>query len=333
MLTLLIYMQMSNQSVKKIAVTGAAGRIGYELLFLLAQGRLLGSSQKISLHLLGKEDSLNKCHATQMELEDCLYPCLQSIDVTADPYKAFADADYVFFAGAKTSSDQAFAYNIRMINWAALAEQGKALNQVASRNVLVSMIANPANTNTLVLLKNAPYLPAKNFHALVQLDQQRTQQWVANKTHSELKDLQQVIVWGNHSQTIVPDISHATIKPNFHITEDFYSFVQMRGQEVTTGRNGSPSCASAAHAAIESMRLIIQPPKQGAFFCSGVHTAGNPFGFDEDLIFSMPCNSFGNGNYSIAKHLMPPKAIMDRIRLSERELIEERDAAFALTTG
>lgn len=321
---------VSDPTPRKIAVTGAAGRIGYQLLFFLAAGKLLDPEQPIVLYLLEKAHNLSKCQAIQMELEDCNFPALIRVCITSDPNEAFSDADYIFFCGAKIARALQERQSVRYENWENLAAQGESLNRVGSAKTLIMMVANPCNTNAWILLKKAPNIPSSNFHALVQLDYNRTLRALFEKTQVRPSEIEGVIVWGNHSPTIVPDLFYARVK-GLSIKElvefNFIHKIQSRGHAITLASGGMSSSGSAALAAIEAMRSLILPTPEGKFFCSAAYTSGNPFGLDEDLIFSMPYRTLSQGKYEVLSRFPPHSALMPLIKATEAELQEEREFA------
>lgn len=330
-------MHQNNRSVadckvKKIVVTGAAGRIGYHLLFLLAQGNLLGLHQHIALFLLEKECNLQKSQSIKMELEDALFPLVHQIECTHNLDYGFSEADYVFLCGAKICKDSLDRKLVQEENWRALEKQGISINRVCTQDTLFLMIANPCNTNALVLSKAAPNIPPTNIHALVRLDQNRTQQFIARKIGLSHEHVNHVIVWGNHSNTIVPDCSYANTRGSLLTCQlesqwlygDLIRSVQERGRQITCTSQGLSSCGSAAHAAIEAMKALLTPTPTNSFFCTGMYSQGNPFGFDDDLVISLPCRTIHPGKYEILKEYPPHHALWPLIRLSEQELLEER---------
>lgn len=321
---------------KKVVITGASGRIGYHLLFLIAQGLLLGADQPLILLMLEKEANQLKCRSIQMELEDSLFPLLQSVHYTHDLDCAFAEADYVFFCGAKTCHDPKEKLLVQAENWKALAIQGQVINRVCSHQTLFLMIANPCNTNTLVLIKAAPNIPPTNFHSMMRLDFNRGCQFILEKTKCLSQEIESLLIWGNHSNTVVPDWSHIKLKglplssriEESWLFSDFIYSVQRRGMAITELR-GFSSCASVAYAAIASMKALIVPTAKGSFFCTGAYSCGNPFGFDHDLVFGLPCRTVARGVYEISQEYSPYLPLKELIAHSEAELLEERARAYS----
>ncbi len=316
---------------KKVVITGATGRIGYHLLFLIAQGLLLGADQPVILSILEKESNQQKCRGIQMELEDSLFPLLRSVHYTCDLDEAFSNADYIFFCGAKTCHDPKMRSLVQEENWKALTLQGESINRVCSSETLSLMIANPCNTNTLALIKAAPNIPSMNFHSMMRLDLNRARQLLAEKVQCLSLDVEDLLIWGNHSHTVVPDWSHVKVKASpIHsqvdhhwLLSDFIQTVQKRGMAITA-HLGLSSCASAAYAAIGAMKDLIVPTTQRSFFCTGMYSYSNPFGFDPDLVFGLPCRTISRGIYEICKDYSPPSFLRELIKQSEVELLEER---------
>jgi malate dehydrogenase len=317
---------------KKVVVTGAAGRIGSHILFLVAQGLLYGHKQSVRLCLLEKQKNWGRCSSLKMELEDSLFPLLKSIHYSDENDEAFVEADSVFFCGAKICTDPTQKHEIQNENWQALKTQGESINRVCKSNTLFLMVANPCNTNTLVLIESAPKIPSTNFHALVRLDQNRAQQLIAQQIGFLSVQVKDTVVWGNHSQTVVPDLSNAKINntpirnliPMDWCETDYIKSVQKRGALITQTSLGFSSCISAAYAAIESMKALMIPTPKNSFYCTGIYSKGNPFGFDEHLVFSLPCRTLSRGNYEFIKECVPRLPLLPLIKQSELELIEER---------
>ncbi|XP_057838669.1 malate dehydrogenase [NADP], chloroplastic isoform X3 [Cryptomeria japonica] len=241
----------------KVAVSGAAGMISNHLLFKIASGEVFGQDQPVALNLLGSERSFSALEGVAMELEDSLYPLLREVSIGVDPYDVFRDADWALLIGAKPRGPGMERANLLDINGKIFAEQGKALNAVASQNVKVIVVGNPCNTNALICLKNAPNIPPKNFHALTRLDENRAKCQLALKAGVFYDNVSNMTIWGNHSTT-------------------------------------------------------------------QVYTTGNPYGIAEDLIFSMPCRSKGDGDYELATDVLINDFLRERIKKSEDELLAEK---------
>ena len=253
-----------------IAVSGAAGQISYSLLFRLAAGALLGPEQPIILYLLEITQALPALEGVVMELKDCVNPVLHGIVVTDDPRVAFKNVDYVFLVGARPRGPGMERKDLLAVNAEIFATQGKALNDVASRDVKVLVTGNPANTNALIALKNAPNLKPANFSAMSRLDHNRAINQLAEKCGVLCSDIKNVIIWGNHSPTQYPDINHAKVKnqPALSLVEqswfinDFIPTIQQRGAVVIKAR-GLSSAASAAKAAVDQMSNWAKGTKAG----------------------------------------------------------------------
>lgn len=325
----------------RIAVTGAAGNIAYNLVFRLAQGELLGDKQPIALHLLEVPEALSMLRAVKMELEDSCFPLLEEIHIGSDPRQLFEGVNYVFLIGAKPRGPNMERKDLIFINGSIFAEQGKALNEVAHKEAVILVLGNPCNTNCLIALHHAPNLSPKNFHALTRLDQHRAQFLLAQKASVRNQDVKKVAIWGNHSSTQVPDFFHAeiqgkkatdVIQDTNWLEKEFIPLVQNRGAEIIKAR-GKSSAASAAHAALCAMKDLLYPTSSDTFFSSAVYTEKTPYPIEKDLIFSFPCVCSKQGDIQIVKGLQWNPFLEKKIRLTEKELLEERDAVMSLLSG
>lgn len=314
-----------------IAVTGAAGQISYSLLFRLAAGDLFGPDQPISLHLLEITPAMDALQGVVMELNDCAFPLLQSIKTTDDPYIAFKNVDYAFLVGARPRGPGMGRKDLLESNAAIFSEQGKALNAVASRDVKVLVTGNPANTNALIACSNAPDLGRRNFSAMTMLDHYRAISQLANKCGVRARDIKNMIIWGNHSATQYPDIHHAKVKGQDALAlvdeqwfvEEFIPSVQQRGAEIIKAR-GLSSAASAANAAIDQMRAWVSGTEKGDWVSMAVVSDGS-YGVEEGLVYSFPV-TVNDGEVSIVDGLAINDFSQERMKLTERELLEEREA-------
>ncbi len=318
--------------MKKIVVTGGAGQIAYSLLFRIASGELLGSDKPIALHILDIPQMENVLEAVAMELEDCAFPLLKEIHYGCDPFKLFKGVDYAFLVGAKPRGKGMERKDLLMENGIIFQEQGRALNQVASKNVLTLIVGNPSNTNALITLKNAPDLKPHQFFSMMRLDQNRAQAMLAKKANIPLTSVTNTTIWGNHSSTQVPDFLNTQInhQPALEVIQDrnwcestFIPAVQQRGATVIQKR-GKSSAASAAHAALQAMQAAIFPTPNGHYFSHASYSANNPYGIDEDLIFSFPSRSLGDGKIEVISTLIWDEFLEAQIKRSEQELIDER---------
>ncbi|MGR9114463.1 MAG: malate dehydrogenase [Gammaproteobacteria bacterium] len=314
-----------------IAVTGAAGQISYSLLFRLASGELFGPEQPIVFHLLETPQAIDALKGVVMELNDCAYPLLYRIVTTDKPEVAFKNADYVFLVGARPRGPGMERKDLLEVNAEIFALQGKALNKVASRDVKVLVTGNPANTNALIAINNAPDLKPENFSAMTMLDHNRAISLLAEKCGVLSSDVKNVIVWGNHSAKQYPDLHHAKVKGQGALSlvdrdwfeNEFISTVQQRGAAVIEAR-GRSSAASAANAAINIMRAWVHGTERGDWVSMGVASDGS-YGVEAGLVYSFPV-TIQNGEVSIVKGLEINDFSLGKMRISEAELKEERDA-------
>jgi malate dehydrogenase len=318
------------KATKHVAVTGGAGQIAYSLIFRIANGDLLGPDQPVALHLLDVPVGLEGLKGVAMELEDCAFPLLKGIKMGSDPEEIFGGVHYAFLVGAKPRGPGMERKDLLSDNGKIFVEQGRALNRAASKDVRVLVVGNPCNTNCLIALHHAPDLPRSHFHAMTRLDQNRAVFQLAAKAGVSTTEVSQMTIWGNHSSTQVPDFVHAQIrgKPALQAIPDrkwlegeFLNRIQKRGAEIIAAR-GKSSAASAAQAAIGAMRSILMPDP---WFSSGIYSHKNPYGMADDLVFSFPCCSKGGGEYEIISGLEHDLFLKEKIALTQKELIEERD--------
>ncbi len=318
-------------SIKKIAVTGAAGQIAYSILFRIAAGELLGLHQPISLHLLDLPECLASLKGVEMELRDCAFPLLKEIILGSDPYEVFKEVDFAFLIGSKPRGPGMERKDLLAENGKIFVLQGKALDTVANIDVLTLVVGNPCNTNCFIAASMAKRLPKEHFFCMTRLDQNRATAFLAAEAGVPVSDLANVTIWGNHSSTQVPDFVHAKIKgisaasvlPRLWLEGEFFEKVQKRGAEVIAAR-GKSSAASAASAAIDAMKSLIFPSKPGDWFSMGCYSKGNSYGVDPDLFFSFPCSSKGGGNIAMVSNLEIDSFIRKKIEQTENELKEER---------
>lgn len=331
---------VSEAPVKKVAITGAAGQIGYALLMRIASGRMLGPDQPVELQLLEVEQGLKPLKGVAMEIMDGAFPLVRGITQTSDPNIGFGDADVAILVGATPRGPNMERSDLMSANAAIFATQGKAINDSARKNVSVLVVGNPANTNALVASANAPDLDPSQFMAMTRLDQNRAMAQVSIKTGIPVADVERVVIWGNHSSTQYPDLSNALVdgKPALSeindtawVREEFIPRVQKRGAEVI-GARGASSATSAASAAIDHMR-DLSLGSGGAWQSMGVPSDGS-YGIDKGIWYSVPCICRGNGVYERVLDIAPPDefsaAMMDATR---KELLEERDAVKHLLPG
>lgn len=326
--------------MKRIAVTGGAGQIAYSLLFRLAAGELFGKDQPIALHILEVPEVMNALEGVRMELEDCAFPLLKEIKIGSDPNEVFGDVDVALLVGAKPRGPGMERKDLLAENGKIFVGQGQALNRSASRNVRTFVVGNPCNTNCLIAMSNAPDLPPNSFHAMMRLDQNRAAAQLALKAGTDVTEISHMTIWGNHSATQVPDFVNAKIgkKPATEVIKDrqwleetFTKTVQQRGAAIIAAR-GKSSAASAASALIDAVKTLYTPTPKGEWFSSAVHSNGNPYGIEENLIFSFPCRSNGKGDYEIVKGVEWDDFLRKKIALTEKELKEERELVSAFVT-
>ena len=319
-------------SPTKITVTGAAGQIGYALLFRIASGQLLGPDRPVELRLLEITPALGAAEGTAMELLDCAFPLLSGIEISDQPDEAFDGANVAFLVGARPRTKGMDRGDLLEANGGIFAPQGKAINDNAADDIRVLVVGNPANTNALIAMSNAPDVPAERFTAMMRLDHNRAIAQLASKTGMPVSEIKRMIIWGNHSATQYPDISHATIggKPAANVIDDHVWFedqfirrVQQRGAEVIEAR-GSSSAASAANAAIDHMHDWVLGSAEGDYVSMGIPSDGS-YGVDEGVISSFPVTCSG-GDYKIVVGLEISDFSRRRIDASVKELADERGA-------
>lgn len=320
---------MTMKAPVRVAVTGAAGQIGYALLFRIAAGDMLGKDQPVILHLLEITPALGALNGVVMELNDCAFPLLHGVVPTDDVNVAFKDVDYALLVGARPRGPGMERKDLLEANGAIFTPQGRALNDHAKRDVKVLVVGNPANTNSLIAQQNAPDLDPKCFTAMLRLDHNRTLSQLAEKTGVLTTDVKRAIVWGNHSSTQYPDIHHATVKGEAALSlverswyeETFIPVVQQRGAAIIKAR-GASSAASAAAAAIDHMRTWALGTPEGDWVSMGVPSDGS-YGVEPGIIFGYPVRC-ANGKYEIVQGLEISEFSRLRIDATAQELREER---------
>lgn len=321
---------MRFMNLKKIGVSGGAGQIAYSLIFRLAAGELFGKEQPLALHLLETPASLEVLKGVVMELEDCAFPLLKEITIGTDPREVFKGVETVFLVGARPRGPGMERKDLLGANGKIFVEQGAALGAVAAEGCVVLVVGNPCNTNCLIAQKHSQ---KHRFFSMARLDQNRAVSLLARKSSVSLKSVNHVTIWGNHSATQVPDFFNACIegKPVLDVLDrrwleqEFVSQIQQRGAVVIEAR-GKSSAASAAHAALEAMRSLLDPTVEGEWFSMGVLSDGNPYGIEPGIVFSFPCRSQGKGQVEIVKGLSWDDFLKKKIALTEKELLEEREA-------
>jgi malate dehydrogenase len=318
----------------RVAVTGAAGQIGYSLLFRIASGEMLGKDQPVILQLLEipDEKAQKALKGVMMELDDCAFPLLAGMVAASDPMTAFKDTDVALLVGARPRGPGMERKDLLEANGKIFGPQGKALDAVASRNVKVLVVGNPANTNALIAMKNAPGLRAKNFTAMMRLDHNRALTQVAQKTGKPVTSVKKMTIWGNHSATQYPDLFSAevdgqnaakVINDQAWIEGTFIPTVQKRGAAIIEAR-GLSSAASAANAAIDHIRNWVLGTPAGDWVSMGIPADGS-YGIAEGVIFGYPVTC-QNGEYKIVQGLNVSEFSKTRIAATHKELLEERSA-------
>jgi malate dehydrogenase len=317
----------------KVTVTGAAGHIGYALLFRIASGQMLGPDKKIDLGLLEIPDAVKAAEGTALELQDCAFPLLASIEIFDDPSSAFDGVEVALLVGARPRTKGMERADLLEANGAIFTEQGRALNQGASGDVRVLVVGNPANTNCLIAMNNAPDIPPERFTAMTRLDENRAVAQLAQKVGVGVEDVQDLAVWGNHSPTMFPDLFNAKVNGQRAVDKvdmDWYENeyiprVGKRGAEIIEAR-GASSAASAANAAVDHMRDWVLGAD--GLRSMAVRSDGS-YDVDEGLISSFPVRVSG-GSYEIAQGLPVEEFARAKIDRSVAELREERDAVSQL---
>jgi malate dehydrogenase len=316
----------------KVAVTGAAGQIGYSLLFRLASGALLGPDTPVQLRLLEITPALKSLEGVVMELDDCAFPTLDSVEIGDDANHIFDGVNLALLVGARPRTKGMERGDLLSANGAIFTGQGKALNDHAADDVRIGVTGNPANTNALIAMSNAPDIPAERFSALTRLDHNRAISQLAAKTGSKVADITKMTIWGNHSATQYPDIFHAEIGgrnaaevvgDQAWIENDFIPTVAKRGAAIIEAR-GASSAASAASATIDAARTWLTGTPEGDWASMAVRSDGS-YGVPEGLIYSFPVTT-SNGDWQIVQDLEIDDFSRARMDATAQELIEERDA-------
>jgi malate dehydrogenase len=314
----------------RVTVTGAAGQIGYALLFRIASGAMLGDDQPVILQLLDITPAMDALQGVKMELEDCAFPLLAGVVCTDDPNTSFKDADYALLVGARPRGPGMERKDLLEANAAIFSVQGKAINDHANKNIKVLVVGNPANTNALITQRNAPNIDPKNFTAMTRLDHNRAKTQIALKTGKTVNDVTCMTIWGNHSATQYPDLFNAKVSGEAAIKlvdqkwyeETFIPVVQQRGAAIIKAR-GASSAASAANAAIGHMRSWALGTDGDDWVSMGVYSDGS-YGIEKGLIYSFPCRC-RNGEWSIVPGVEVGDFSRERMTATEQELKEERD--------
>ena len=317
----------------KVAVTGAAGQIGYAMLFRLASGAVFGRDTAVELRLLELEQTLPSLEGVKMELEDCAFPLLDNIVTTSDADHAFKGIDWALLVGSVPRKAGMERNDLLKVNGGIFVGQGKAINQTAGSNVRIVVVGNPCNTNCLIAMNNAPDVPRERWFAMTALDENRAKNQLAWKAGVAVRDVTNMIIWGNHSATQYPDFSNAlingvpasqVIKDEEWLKGDFIKTVQQRGAEIINAR-GASSAASAANAALDTISRVITPTGKGDWFSAAIPSDGS-YGITKGLIFSYPLISSGNGDYEVVQGIGLDEFSQQKIQATREELEMERDA-------
>jgi len=317
----------------KVAVTGAAGQIGYAMLFRLASGAVFGRNTTVELRLLELEQALPALEGVKMELDDCAFPLLENIVTTSDTNHAFKDVDWALLVGSIPRKAGMERNDLLKVNGGIFVGQGKAINQNAGSNVRIVVVGNPCNTNCLIAMNNAPDIPRNRWFAMTALDENRAKSQLAWKAGVAVRDVTNMTIWGNHSATQYPDFTNALIKgmPASQVIKDeewlkgdFIKTVQQRGAEIIQAR-GASSAASAANAALDTITRVITPTEKGDWFSAAIPSDGI-YGVTQGLIFSYPLRSSGNGDYEVVQGIELDEFSQQKIQATREELEMEREA-------
>lgn len=320
----------------KVAVTGAAGQIGYALIFRIASGQMFGPDTDVELSLLELDQALPALKGVAMELEDCAFPLLKKITTTADVNEAMKDVNWAILVGAVPRKEGMERSDLLAINGKIFTSQGRAINDHAAEDVRVLVVGNPCNTNCLITMHHAPDVPRDRFYAMTMLDELRARSQLAIKAGVDVKDVSRMIIWGNHSSTQYPDFYHTLIngRPATEVIHDlnwlqheFIPMIQKRGATVIKAR-GASSAASAANAALMSVYHLVHETAQGDIF-SVARCSQGEYGIDEGLIFSVPCRTEGH-KLKVITGFTQNEFGQQQIAITLDELRKERDAVKAL---
>lgn len=322
---------MAKQRVR-VAVTGAAGQIGYALLFRIASGQMFGPDTAVDLHMLEIEPALPALQGVKMELDDCAFPLLNSIVTTADADEGFGDCDWALLVGAAPRKAGMERADLLHVNGGIFTGQGKAIGRSAKNSCRVVVVGNPCNTNALICRHAAPELDPRNVFAMTMLDQNRAVSQLAQRAGQPSTAVQRLAVWGNHSPTMFPDYINATIGgksapeaigDDAWLQGEFLTTVQKRGAAII-GARGASSAASAANALVDTVRNLTQPTPEGEFFSVCVHSDGS-YDIPEGLVYSFPVRSSGT-DWEIVQGMEHGEFAQGKLKVTLDELLEERDA-------
>jgi malate dehydrogenase len=318
----------------RVAVTGGAGQIAYSLLFRIGNGEVFGADQPVILQILEITPAMEALQGVVMELKDTAQPLLHGIITSDDPNVAFKDANWAILVGGRPRGPGMLRADLIAANGPIFVSQGKAINDNAADDIRIVVVANPCNSNCLVAKSNAPDIPADRWFAMTRLDENRAKSQLAEKAGVAVTDVTNVGIWGNHSATQFPNFEHAKIggKSAEEVIGDrewlentFITTVQKRGAAIIAAR-GKSSAASAANAALDTIRSIITPTPEGEWFSAAIPSDGNPYGIEDGLLYSFPLRSDGNGNIEIVADLELSDYATEKAKATETELLSEREA-------
>jgi malate dehydrogenase len=316
-----------------VSITGAAGQIGYALLFRIASGAVFGSDQPVNLRLIEVEGAMSALQGVVMELEDCAFPLLREVTPTADLDEGFRDANWALLVGSVPRKAGMERGDLLGINGKIFTGQGQAIARNAAKDIRVLVVGNPCNTNALIAMNNASGVPKERFFAMTRLDENRAKSQLAKKAGVHHSKVTNLCIWGNHSATQYPDFTNAMIdgvpvSQKISDTEwlegEFIKTVQQRGAAIIAAR-GASSAASAANAAIDTVKSLITPTPKGDWFSVAVHSDGS-YGIEKGLIASMPIRTSGDGKWEVVQGLPINAFSQSKIDATINELKEERDA-------
>lgn len=318
----------------RVAITGGAGQIAYNLLFRIGNGEVFGADQPVALQILEIPPAMDALRGVVMELEDSAQPLLQDILISDDPNVAFRDANWAILVGGMPRGPGMERSDLIAANGPIFVEQGRALNENAASDIRVLVVANPCNSNCLVAKANAPDIPDDRFFAMTRLDENRAKAQLALKAGAQVGEVSNIAIWGNHSTTQFPNFEHALIggqsaesiiADRGWLEGEFMTTVQDRGAAIIKAR-GKSSAASAANAALDTIRSLINPSPAGDWFSAAIPSEGNPYGVADGLIYSFPLRRNGDGGISVVEGLELSEYALAKIKASEAELLSEREA-------
>jgi malate dehydrogenase len=317
----------------RVAITGGAGQIAYSLLFRIGNGEVFGPEQPVILQILEIPQVMDALKGVVMELEDSAQPLVHGIIATDDTNAAFKDANWAILVGGRPRGPGMERKDVIGVNAPIFVDQGKAINDHAADDIRVLVVANPCNSNCLIAKRNAPDIPADRWFAMTRLDQNRAVAQLAQKAGVTYDKVTNVGIWGNHSATQFPNFEHIKIngRPALDVIPDrawfegeFLKTIQQRGKAIIDAR-GKSSAASAASAALDTIRSLITPTPQGDWISAAIFSAGNPYGIDENLIYSFPLRTDGKGKVEIVEGLEISPYAREKMQATETELKEELD--------